>query len=335
VSGFPIALALGVFGAALCNAAAAKTVRFDAADHVLTSPMAINASQWIVGDDLDWVNGVMHAFLRSPGGEITSIDVDGSTCGTFASGMNRRGAIVGHSCIGDRNAQGFLRSHDGALTTITVPGAVSTTAYSINNAGLITGSYWDADGVSHGYLRATDGAITEFDPSGSTSTYAGYINKAGAIAGDYLDESGVGHGFLRAPDGTFTTFDAPVPGASIVGVVGLNDRDEVVFYVANDSEYNSFLRRTDGTVVKIGIGPGYFATAINNKGVVVGYYADELSIHGFIRRTNGAIRLFDLKFAVNTLPFTINDRGDIAGEYEDNRPGEVLYTHGFGILHKD
>ncbi|HVZ92092.1 MAG TPA: hypothetical protein VG843_10605, partial [Rhizomicrobium sp.] len=183
---------------------------------------------------------------------------------------------------------------------------------------------------------ATDGAITEFDPSGSTSTYAGYINKAGAIAGDYLDESGVGHGFLRAPDGTFTTFDAPVAGASAVSVTGLNDRDEVIgIYDVDGGGPYSFLRRTDGSVVEIGSGPNYSAYAINNKGIVIGWYQDSRSVHGFIRRTSGTIKLLDLKSAANTYPFSINDRGDIAGWYDGDQPGEVLYTHGFEIIHKD
>jgi hypothetical protein len=84
-----------------------------------------------------------------------------------------------------------------------------------------------------------------------------------------------------------------------------------------------------------------WANAINNKGVAIGQYQDEWGVHGFIRRKNGTTKLFDLKTTLDTYPNSINDNGDIAGAFDDDHAGhepggrgDLIYTHGFGILRK-
>src|ERR1700691_5763045 len=174
------------------------------------------------------------------------------------------------------------------FTTFDAPGAGTanaqgTFAQSINE-GAIAGFYIDGSGVYHGFVRAAGGTITTFDAPGAGTaagqgTYAHSINTAGVIAGYYADTSNVDHGFLRAADGATTTFDAP--GASTSA------------------------------------GQGTYAYGINTAGSVTGFYQDTFSNNnGFVRAASGAITAFNVPFSdTQTLPFSINARGVIAGYY--------------------
>lgn len=340
------ALALGVFGTALCNPTEAKTARFDAGDFGYTWPMAINASKSIAGyyEEYEDGNYVMHAFLRTPDKTITNIDVDGATCGTFPFSINSSGTVVGLEQDGNCIGHGFMRSSAGTFTTFDAPGAIYTYAGSINDAGVITGLYEHTVGKFQGFRRATDGTITNIDPHNSVDTQSAVISNSGVIAGSFKDKSGIWHCFLRATDGTFTTFDAPSPSTKGIYVTGINDSGEVVGteYINDQYDTRSFLRQADGTVVEIGPdGMNPWANAINNKGVVIGQYQDEEGVHGFLRRKNGTTKVLDLKTSLDTYPNSINDNGDIAGAFDDETPphepgsrGDIFYTHGFGILHK-
>ena len=122
-------------------------------------------------------SGVVHGFLRTPAGTITTFDAPGAGTGA---------------------GQG------------TVP-------QSITAGDAITGFYLNAGNVFHGFIRARKGTITAFDIPGAGTgsgqgTFAQNINSARTITGSYTDASNVSHGFVRARNGTITTFDAPGAG---------------------------------------------------------------------------------------------------------------------------
>ncbi len=111
-------------------------------------------------------NYVVHGFLRSSSGEITTFDAPGegpAGVNCYADcpiGLNDFGAIAGTYLDANDVNHGFLRSPDGKFTTIDAPGADmtsgsynGTTVVSINDQGAITGYYYDASNVSHGFLR--------------------------------------------------------------------------------------------------------------------------------------------------------------------------------------
>jgi hypothetical protein len=83
---------------------------------------------------------------------------------------------------------------------------------------------------------------------------------------------------------------------------------------------------------------GTVAYANNDAGTVTGFYTDESVVpHGFLRTRDGQFTSFDAPGAglgsmldQGTVPYSINDAGVIAGQYED--PGNVF--HGF-IRHHD
>ena len=93
----------------------------------------------------------------------------------------------------------FVRSPQGVITPIGIPGATLTLAGSINDRGTIVDSYIDTNG-QHGFVRSPQGAVTPFDVPGSTATRASSINNRGAVAGTYNDaKTGALVGFLRLP----------------------------------------------------------------------------------------------------------------------------------------
>jgi hypothetical protein len=79
--------------------------------------------------------------------------------------------------------------------------------------------------------------------------------------------------------------------------------------------------------------PGTTAYGINSQGALTGYYVDDSNLyHGFVRTPDGHLTEFDPPgagtlpgSAQGTVPASINDAGEIAGQYQD---GGYLY-HGF------
>jgi len=110
-------------------------------------------------------SNVVHGYLRSPSGDITTFDVPGAGpqgIGCYADcsvGLNDWGAITGYYLDANNVYHGFLRSPDGKIGNFEAPGADTTPGdfngtfpASINDEGAITGSFADANGVYHGFL---------------------------------------------------------------------------------------------------------------------------------------------------------------------------------------
>ena len=140
-------------------------------------------------------------FVRDhPKGTITIFEAP-NVCqtenGTFATGINARGLVVG--TYEDANCEtfhGFLRSPDGAFTTIDVPGAVATECDAINPGGAISGVYFTSSAF-FGFLRSPNGNFTTYSaPAGSFGPNDKAISPTGAITGFYSDANGVSHGYL-------------------------------------------------------------------------------------------------------------------------------------------
>lgn len=110
------------------------------------------------------------------------------------------------------------------------------------------------------------------------------INDSGAVVGAYIrpnfGEFPVYSGFLRTPDGTVTSFDAPI-GANVI---------------------------YEGTS----------AAALNNTGQVVGYGRYQSNRYAFTRDLQGGMTTFSGGNEFVTLPFGINDAGEIVGVYLDS-----------------
>ena len=114
-------------------------------------------------------NNIVHGFMRSPLGEITTFDPPGES------------AVYGLGCYND-------------------------CAIGLNDWGAITSSYLDANNVYHGFLRSPEGTFIAFDAPGAdttpndfSGTFPYSINDLGVITGYYIDANNVNHGFLVLP----------------------------------------------------------------------------------------------------------------------------------------
>jgi uncharacterized membrane protein len=132
--------------------------------------------------------------VRNPNGTVTIFDAPNvCTDGTFATGINSAGVIVGGFC-----GHGFLRSPNGAFSTFDIPGADGTDPSAINSAGTTTGAYFAGNKIL-GFVRSRNGAVTTFLPPGATSVGPTAINAEGEVTGSYCDANSQLHGFLLKP----------------------------------------------------------------------------------------------------------------------------------------
>jgi len=217
---------------------------------------------------------------------------------------------------------------------VDVPGSIHTEIRGINDLGHIVGTYTDANGRMHGFVLA-DGTFTTIDFPGGLHTRAYAINNHGQILGDYCCTASYFSSFLLS-DGAFTPIDVPGSGQTIA--LGINDDETIVgFY-----DGHGFLL-SDGAFSTIDV-PGSlqtFAIDINNLGEIVGGYLDvpvatgRGTGHGFLM-SGGTFTTIDIPSSlsgefidreINTTARGLNDRGQIVGDYSDNR-GAV---HGFSF----
>jgi uncharacterized membrane protein len=272
-----------------------------------TSPRGINGAGTVVGLYVD-PNSVDHAFLRSPAGNVTVLEVPGSMK-TAALGINASGEVVG-ICRGGKYV--FLRSKNGSYTVFNVFGDRGfPSAPALNNAGTIAGSYYDEQDVYHGYVRSADGTISTFDDPGGDLTVTA-INTTGIIVGSTGNLA-----FTRSTQGTITTFG--VPGASLTRAIGINSSGEITGWYRDQIGVHSFIRSA-GAITTFDL-PGTthstIVAAINNSGTVAGSYsASDISpIRGFYRDAAGNFSSFDVPGGTYPTVYGINKLGWITGAY--------------------
>jgi hypothetical protein len=83
-------------------------------------------------------------------------------------------------------AHGYLKAGE-TYTTIDVPDATGTYAYSINNGGTVAGVWVNLTGWNEGFVRTSDGTVTVVDFPGALETAIGGINDRGDICGWWAD----------------------------------------------------------------------------------------------------------------------------------------------------
>jgi len=132
-----------------------------------TFATGINAADQIVGNYYG-PNNIQYDFLREPDGSITTIDLNTPATPipgqTALSGINASGTVAGTYYL-NGGATGFVRTHDGTITTFQVPGAYATVPTSINNAA-DTAGYFNGPTGQPGFIRTAEGTFQTFGVQG-------------------------------------------------------------------------------------------------------------------------------------------------------------------------
>lgn len=194
-------------------------------------------------------------------------------------------------------------------TTLSIPGATTSTAEGINDQGAIVGTFTTSTTEQRGFLLF-QGKFTHFNFPGAQMTEADDINNNGQIVGDYANGTGQ-HGFI-VHNGIFTSISAPSAPAQ-TRALGINDFGTIV----GAAGANGF-RLSGGkfTTIRFPGSSRTFASGINDSGVIVGSYGDAQGFaHGFMLK-NGAFTTINFPGATNTNVFRIDNEGDIVGEYD-------------------
>lgn len=251
---------------------------FDPKQSVGTTVTRLNDSGEVAGYYVDAGN-LAHGFLREADGKIVSIDAPGATEGTYVTGINAKGSLVGG--FADANgSHGFIRTPGGKFTTFDVAGATVTNPLCISDRGWVAGDY-QSGGAYHGFLRTPNGTIDLFDPPNSIDTQPADIDTKETIAGWYDDNDGF-HGFIRTRGGAISTFDGSDEGSTFSRGINLHG---VVAGQTGISSTRAFFKIRGSRIRTFSPPHSYYsdATGINDSRAITGYFYDRQGTHGYVR----------------------------------------------------
>jgi probable HAF family extracellular repeat protein len=169
----------------------------------------INRSGHVVGES-STVGDTIHGFLWSKAHGMQDLEPLSSGHFSSASGINKRGQIVGYSDGGSRCGifscqRAVLWTPTGAIHGLgTLPNSYSSTAIGINNAGQVVGfALFRPSLVYHAFIWSEDEGMQDLNDliandSGWTLEFAFAINDRGQITGGGKLQ-GNEHAFLLAP----------------------------------------------------------------------------------------------------------------------------------------
>jgi probable HAF family extracellular repeat protein len=231
----------------------------------------------------------------------------------------------------------------GFYTTIDVPGATSTSITAISSSGNLAGTFTDTTGAEHGF-GDNHGVFNTFDfPAGSDPLVTG-INDAGQIVGSYqFPNQPFGRGFEYA-NGVFTQI---TPDEAGLYPHAINNSGVIAGYGVScliNLVCGSGFIYSNGTVttgIEFPPQPPDDSTdtnfqGINNKGEVVGNYLGGIYHQfccdegGFIYYGDNNFMVFKVPGATDTIPFGINDAGQIVGVFRDNSGNQYGFFYSNG-----
>jgi probable HAF family extracellular repeat protein len=210
------------------------------------------------------------------------------------------------------------------FTAFDTPGEGAQDLVGINNRGQIVGGYKEdlSRGVAgcgqRGFLRDKHGRFARIDVPGVTGPID--INDHGQIVGqfqytDYCPNNADPlRSFLRDRSGRFTAIH--VPGSVYTTANGVNNRGQVVgeHLDAVGTIHGYLWDKGRFTTIDVPDAAGTSITDINDRGQVIGLYADASGmLHAFFRDEHDGITAIDTAGVRYTIPFGINNRGQIVG----------------------
>jgi probable HAF family extracellular repeat protein len=147
---------------------------------------AINDSGQVVGWS-ETAHGEVRAFLWSAAaGRMQDLGIPPGWSGSFASGVNERGDVVGFGW-GPGETRAFFRSAaTGRMHDLGAGGWPNLSA--LNNKGQVAGT--DTRGAGRAFLRTEDGGRMDLGSLGGGASHARAINEDGHVVGASLNRNG-------------------------------------------------------------------------------------------------------------------------------------------------
>src|SRR5919204_3508802 len=265
----------------------------------------------------------------------TTLDDPAAVNGTFATGVNAAGQVVGSYNDAGNTAHGFIYA-GGGYANFNDPDAGNggdTLADGINNLGQIVGTYINFP-QEHGYIKIGNGyPFIVYPLNVNFVTEAHGINSIGEVVGEYVDNAGNSHGFVYLRDlnvfATFAPSDATFPNTALNGI---NENGTLMVGEHGGAgvpegflSFGSVYVRLRDPFAAGNLGTN--AKGVNDSGQVVGYYYDAGNhSHGFLYSggTFGTYTTIDVG-ARGTFINGINDAGQMVGTYQDSNG----HFHGF------
>jgi len=124
-------------------------------------------------------------------GKFKTLNVPGTYSYVFASGINKRGTIVGWA-----DQDGFV-CRGGTCQILDYPGANQTANRGVNDQGIVVGWYF-LSGIGYAFALR-NGKYLSFAYPGAAATAATAINSFGQVVGQYTFDYQTFHGFLTSP----------------------------------------------------------------------------------------------------------------------------------------
>ena len=245
---------------------------------------------------------------------------------SLTRGLNNRGDAVGDYLDSSFGYHGFLRTHDGTMTSIDPPGAVATSTFAVNDSGVIVGAYRDSLNVLHGFRRSPSGSYMTMDFPGVPDSQLTGINDSGEITGVYdlgslastqCPGASCGAISFSLKDGQYTSFEDPAAAPEVTFAQSVNNRGQIAgFYQDPGGGIWGFLRNTDGTFNSIQFpfaGHQSRVAQLNNSGEMAGEFQISFT-QGFLAFGSHFLS-FDYPNSVFSGLRAVNDRGQVAGYF--------------------
>lgn len=218
----------------------------------------------------------------------------------------------------------------GAWTVIDAPGAVSTGGTNANNRGQVVLTVDFGNGIWRaGYHDRTGLSLMPLLPGYPGGTLVQGVNDHGAIAAVVVDAGGGFHAMV-GKGANLTVFDFPGPTTVATQANMINNHGFAVgTYFLGDGSNHAFLHHGNQTInIDPPIGHNASATSITDSGIVLGLYTNPANmLTGYVQSGPQLQHFHEVHVpgAVYTVPYSINDRGEITGVYGD----AAGVAHGF------
>lgn len=270
--------------------------------------MNINSAGQLAGAYYDTSTALSAAALFNPQTQAITLIPGVGGEGSFGTGINDAGNVIGYSFVGDRTTAFF---YDGTeVKELGTLGGKSSAAMAMSSTNYVTGES-DVDGERHAFLWDGSSMVDIHSSTGDLSIGRS-VSSNGYVAG-LMSVNGTNQAFFWDGTSMQSLTEATSSGEAV------NSRGQVagVFYSETATSSHAFFW-DDGVFVDLGTLGGSFSNAqsINEQGWIAGYSTNGLGRTGaFVYRDGQMSALPGIGGVSASLSeaWYINDAGDVFG----------------------